>query len=237
VIDLEIKGFIETSFLDWDGKVVSVIYVPYCNFRCPFCHNFGLIKDPQSYESIPSERIKKFLVDRRDFIDGICLTGGEPCLHKGRGLFKFMRRIKDLGFQIKFDTNGTSPELLDKLFNDRLVDYIALDIKGPLDERYDRLSGVKTDLDIIKQSIRIIIEKGVPYEFRTTVVPTLLDTKDIEDIARSVAGAGKFVLQQFTAEHTWDESLREVIPYPREKLEEMVEACKPFVPNTVIRGA
>jgi len=237
VNDLEIKGFIETSFLDWDGKVVSVIYVPHCNFRCPFCHNSGLILNPQSYDSIPFERIEKFLTERRDFIDGVCLTGGEPCLHKDRGLFEFMRRIKDLGFQIKFDSNGTSPELLDKIFHERLVDYIAIDIKGPLDERYNKLSGIKTNLEAIKQSIKLIMEKGVPYEFRTTVVPTLLDTKDIEDIARYVAGADKFALQQFASEHTWDEALRSVKPYPREKLEEMIEASKPFVPNTIIRGA
>lgn len=236
-MDLEIKGLIETSFLDWDGKIVSTLYVPYCNFRCPFCHNSGLIEKPQGYETIPVERVEKFMLDRKDFLDGICLTGGEPCLHKKRGLFEFMQHIKGLGFQIKFDTNGTDPETLKKVIDNKLVDYIAMDIKGPLDERYDKLSGVKTDLDKVKQCIAIMVENEVPYEFRTTVVPTLLDTKDIEDIAEYISGANKFVLQQFAAEHTWDESLRSVKPYFREKLEEMAGVSKEFVPATLIRGA
>ena len=235
-MDLEIKGFIETSFLDWDGKIVSTLYVPLCNFRCPFCHNSGLIEDPQQYGTVSIEYIKKFLLDRKDFIDGICLTGGEPCLHKNHGLFEFMKSIKDLGFQVKLDTNGTDPDTLQKIIDDSLVDYIAMDIKGPLDERYNKLAGIKVNLDKIKQSIKIIMGSGVDYEFRTTVVPTLLDTKDFEDIAKYIKGAQKYVFQQFAAEHTWDKSLREVNPYPKEKLEEMVEVSKPYVINTLIRG-
>jgi len=234
--DLEIKGFIETSFLDWDGKIVSTLYVTGCNFRCPFCHNSGLIEKPQDYETIPLAHIESFLLERKDFLDGICLTGGEPCLHKNRGLFEFLKRVQDLGFQVKFDTNGTDPECLKKVIDQKLADYIAMDVKGPLDERYDKLSGVKTDLDRIKAGIKIIRESGVPYEFRTTVVPSLLESKDIEDIARYVAGAEKFVLQQFVAEHTWDETLRTIKPYFREKLEEMVAVAKPYVANTIIRG-
>ena len=235
--DLEIKGFIETSFLDWDGKIVSTLYVAGCNFRCPFCHNAGLIEKPQEYETVPLTQIEKFLLERRDFLDGICLTGGEPCLHKNRGLFEFLRQVKDLGFQVKFDTNGTDPECLKKVIDQKLVDYIAMDVKGPLDERYDRLSGVKTDLDRIKDSIKIIRESGLAYEFRTTVVPTLLGRKDVEDIAKYIAGADKFVFQQFVADHTWDEGLRSIKPYPREQLDEMVAAARAHVANTVIRGA
>ena len=233
---LEIKGFNETSFLDWDGKVVSTLYVPLCNFRCAFCHNSGLIENPQSYETIPHERIEKFLLERKDFLDGVCLTGGEPSLHKKHGLFVFMRRIKDLGFQIKFDTNGTDPECLQKIINDQLVDYIAMDVKGPLDDRYDKLSGVKSDLEKIKQSIKIIMQSGFPYEFRTTIVPKLLDMNDVEDIARFIAGAEKYVLQQFVAQNCWDKSFRLVKPYPKEKLEELSGMAKTFVDNVVIRG-
>lgn len=235
--DLQIKGFIETSFLDWDGKIVSTLYVAGCNFRCPFCHNSGLIERPGDFETIALARIEGFLLEHKDFLDGICLTGGEPCLHKERGLFEFLRRIKALGFGIKFDTNGADPECLKKVIDEKLADYVAMDVKGPLDERYDRLSGIRTDLDKVKASIRIIRESGVPYEFRTTVAPTLLDTPDIEDIAKDIAGAEKLVLQQFVADHTWDESLRSLKPYPREKLDEMAAAARPHVANTLIRGA
>lgn len=235
-MDLEIKGFIETSLLDWDGKIVSTLFVPYCNFRCPFCHNQGLVEKPQGFQTISLSRIEKYLVEHKDFIDGVCLTGGEPALHKNRGLFEFMRRIKDLGFQVKIDTNGTDPELLQKVLDKKIIDYIAMDIKGPLANKYHKLAGVKTDLDKIKQSIMIIMEDRVPYEFRTTVVPAMLGIKDIEGIARAIKGARKFVLQQFVAENAWDEALREIKPYPREKLDEMAEASKKFVTNTILRG-
>lgn len=235
-MSLEIKGFIETSFLDWDGKLVSTIFLPFCNFRCSFCHNSGLVENPDSFETIPLSRVTNYLLEHRDFIDGICLTGGEPCLHKDQGLFDFMQQIKDLGFQIKIDTNGTDPDCLKKIVKQKLVDYIAMDLKGPLDERYDRLAGIKTDLNKIRQSIGLIDKSEIPYEFRTTVVPTLLDLKDIEDIAKSIEGLKKFVLQQFVANNTWDESLRGIKPYSREKLEEMVEAAKRYVLATSLRG-
>jgi len=234
---LEIKGFIETSFLDWDGKVVSTLYVAGCNFRCPFCHNAGLIEKPHEYETIPLKKIEGFLLERKDFLDGICLTGGEPCLHKKRGLFEFLQRVKDLGFQVKFDSNGLDPECLHRLIGQNLVDYIAMDIKGPLDERYDKLSGVKTDLSKVKQSIKLIMESELDYEFRTTVVPTLLSPEDVVDIAKELKGARKFVLQQFAPAHTWDEALRTIKPYDREVLDEMVKPCQPYVKNILIRGA
>jgi len=235
-MELEIKGFIETSFLDWDGKIVSTLYVAGCNFRCPFCHNAGLIEKPQEYETISLERIEKHLIKHRDFIDGICLTGGEPCLHHDRGLIRFMKRIKANGFMIKLDSNGTRPECLKNALNEKLVDYFAMDIKGPLDERYDRLTGVKTDLEKIKQSIAIIMGSGVEYEFRTTVVPTLIDVADVKDIVGHIAGADKYVLQQFAPDHSWDESFRKIEPHPREKLEEMAEAAKKEISNVIIRG-
>jgi len=233
---LEIKGFIETSFLDWDGKVVSTLYVAGCNFHCPFCHNSGLIEKPQEYETIPLDKIENFLLERKDFVDGICLTGGEPTLHKNKGLFEFLQRVKDLGFKVKFDSNGLDPGCLGSLVARKLIDYIAMDIKGPLDERYDKLSGVKTDLSKIKESIKLIMASGLDYEFRTTVVPTLLSVQDVVDIAKNLKGAKKFVLQQFVAEHCWDEKLRSIKPYDKEEIEKMILQAKKYIPQTVIRG-
>lgn len=234
--DLEIKGFVETSFLDWDGKVVSALFVPFCNFRCPFCHNLGLTDNSQQYETISCDRIERYLLEHRDFIDGICLTGGEPALHKGRGLVEFLRKIKDNGFEIKFDSNGTDPDLLEELSRGRLVDYFAVDVKAPLDERYYKLAGVETDLEKIGRSLEVVRNSGVGYEFRTTVVPTLLDGKDLLDIAGTIAGAEKFVLQRFVPANCRDRALRNVKAYTREELGGMVEACKKFVDNTRLRG-
>lgn len=235
-MDLPIKGFTETSFSDWDGKVVSTLFVPDCNFRCPFCHNFGLVQNPEGYETIPLARIIKFLLEQKNFIDGVCLSGGEPCLSKNAGLFEFMQRVKGMGYPVKIDTNGSDPECLKKGIEEKLIDYIALDIKGPLDERYDKLAGVKVDLLKIKQSIRTIMESGLSYEARTTVVPTLLCRGEIEEIARFISGASKFVLQQFEPKLAWDKTLRLVSPFSRQELEEMAMDCKKFVPNTILRG-
>ncbi|MFH1361314.1 MAG: anaerobic ribonucleoside-triphosphate reductase activating protein [bacterium] len=235
-MSLQIKGFIETSFLDWDGKVVSTLYVAGCSFRCPFCHNSGLLFTPEKYELVPWEKIAAFLLERRDFIDGICLTGGEPCLHQENGLFEFLRQIKKLGFQIKLDSNGYQPECLEKIIAEKLVDYVAMDLKGPLDKRYDQLSGVKTDLSKIRSSLAIIQRSGLDYEFRTTVVPTLLYNGEIEAMAEEIKGAKKFVLQQFVPDHCLSGSLREIKPYSREKFVELAELAKKFVPNTCLRG-
>ncbi len=234
---LQIKGFIETSFLDWDGKIVSTLYVAGCNFRCPFCHNSGLIENPGQYDTVALEKIENFMLERKDFLDGICLTGGEPCLHKNAGLFEFLTKLKKQDFQIKFDSNGADPDCLKQVVEQKLCDYIAMDIKGPLDERYDRLSGIKTDLEKVKQSVKIIMDSGLSYEFRTTVVPTLLDNKDMEDIAIELEGAKKFVLQQFVAENCWDEGMRKLKPYDREKLDEMVKIMQPYISKILIRGA
>jgi len=232
-----IKGFIETSFLDWDGHIVSTLYVPGCNFRCPFCHNSGLIEHPEQYETVPLEKIENYLLEHKDFLDGICLTGGEPALHKNAGLYDFLKRVKSHGFKIKFDTNGTDPEVLKNLYRDKLVDYVAMDLKAPFDERYNKLAGVKVDLNKIKESVKTIMESNVPYELRTTVVPTLLDTKDIEDLAGDIRGAEKFVLQQFVADNCWDKEMRSVKPYSKEKLEQMAKAAEKHVKKVEIRGA
>lgn len=230
---MEIRGFQETSFLDWDGKVCAVAYVPRCNFRCPFCHNAGLIDNPDQFKPITFDEITEYLTEHRDFIDGICLTGGEPCLHD---YFDFFRKIKDLGFLIKLDTNGYMPEVLKKSIDSGLIDYIAMDVKGPIDQRYDKLSGIKTDINKIEESIRIIVNSGISYEFRTTVVPELLKEADIEDIAKYLKGAKKFALQQFVGKNTLDSALADIKPYEKDVLEKMAEASKKYIPNTILRG-
>jgi len=234
--ELEIRGFIETSFLDWDGHVVSTVYVPYCNFHCPFCHNSHLIEHPEQFDAVPNKDIESFVLKRKNFIDGLCITGGEPCLHKDKGLFEFIRRIKSMGLKIKFDTNGTDPDVIKKLIDEKLIDYFAMDVKGPLDERYDKLSGVKTDIREIKKSIDVIMGSGVHYEFRTTVVPGLLDVPDITDIAKHLKGAEKLVLQQFSPKNAWSESLREAKPFEKQKFEEMRTAAKEHVKECILRG-
>lgn len=119
--NLQIKGFAESSFLDWDGKIVSTIHFPDCNFRCHFCHNAGLVNNPDQYETISHAHVLNFLIDRKDFIDGVCITGGEPTLHKDKGLIKFIEKIKSLGFLVKLDTNGSDPDCLLYLYRKKIT--------------------------------------------------------------------------------------------------------------------
>lgn len=233
-MNIDIRGIIESSFLDWDGKIVATFYVPKCNFRCPFCHNWDLIENPDRFESKSFETIQAYLLEHGDFLDGICLTGGEPCIYQG--LPDFLKRIRGLGMKTKLDTNGSFPDMLGKVIGKGLVDYIAMDVKAPLDERYDKAAGVSVDIDKIKASIEIIMKSGVEYEFRTTVVPTLLETADIGEIAEYISDAEKYVLQQFVPDNTYSIDLREVKPYGKDTFDAMTLHGSKFVEKMLVRG-
>ncbi|MFH1387360.1 MAG: anaerobic ribonucleoside-triphosphate reductase activating protein [bacterium] len=229
-----VRGFIETSFLDWDGKVCSVVFLPYCNFRCPFCNNSLLVETPEILPEVKMEKIEGFLERGKDFIDGIVITGGEPTMHPW--LPELIKRFRTLGFLIKLDTNGTNPSLLTNLLTNRLTDFVAMDLKAPLNDKYNQLTNTKVDLEKIKESIKIIMNSGLDYEFRTTVVPTLLGKAEIEEMAKSISNAKKLVLQQFVPIHTLDEKMRSLPAYSKEKLLEMQAIAKKYVPNTIVRG-
>ena len=229
-----IRGIIQTSFLDWDGKVSMVLYSSNCNMKCPFCHNWEFMDSPERYPEKTWEEIKSYLEEHSDFIDGACITGGEPLLEPD--IEELIQNIKSIGKLVKLDTNGTMPDILSDLIEKGLVDYVAMDVKMPLDERYFKAAGIETDLDKIKKSIEIIMKSGIDYEFRTTVVPTIHAKEDILDIARYIKGAKKYVLQQFTPFHACDENLRELEPYDNEIIADMAADCEPFVERVSVRG-
>ena len=232
---IEIKGFIETSMLDWEGMIISTLYVPYCNFRCPYCQNSGLVLSPQQYETIPLEKITDFLVKKKDWIEGICLTGGEPCLFKD--LPDFLKKIRETEAKIKLDTNGTFPEMLKRVIKEKLIDYVAMDIKAPIEEdKYNKSAGVKVDLSKIKESIEIIMNSDIDYEFRTTVVPTLHTQEDIIEIARYIQGAKKYALQNFSNKEVMNPAFKEIKPYRREELKKMARLVSPYVTICKVRG-
>ncbi|MFH1075525.1 MAG: anaerobic ribonucleoside-triphosphate reductase activating protein [Pseudomonadota bacterium] len=217
-----IKGFIEASFLDWPGKIVSVLFLPNCNFRCPFCHNHRLVKDGLSLEEIPLDQILARLSKLRGWIDGVCITGGEPTLHEG--LTSLIAAIRAEGFLVKLDTNGTHPEILRYLVRDRLLDEVAMDIKSPLREHnYSVCAGVPVSVQQIEESIDLLMGCGVAYSFRTTVVPGLLEEDDIYEIARRVKGATRLLLQNFNPHDPLDPALKHTKPYSEESLAKMQE--------------
>ncbi len=221
---------IETSLIDWEGKIVSTLYVSSCNFRCPYCYNCDLVLHPNNFKNIPFEDINSYLLGRKDFIDGICMSGGEPTLYPD--LPSYFKEIKDKGFLIKLDTNGANPKLLEELLGLGLVDYIAMDIKSSLDfDDYSKAAGIRDKilLEKVKDSIKLIMNSKVDYEFRTTVVPILHTEETIIKIAKYISGAKKYVLQNFSPlERTLEPTFQKIIPYSAEKIQELTEKAKKY---------
>jgi len=209
---IEIKGFLETSFLDWPGKLCSVLFLPHCNFRCPYCHNHPLVFHPEQYSTIPLEDILDRLHSLKNWIDGVCLTGGEPTLHAD--LPSLIREIKRHRFLVKLDTNGSNPQRLENLMETGGVDFISMDVKAPLDPFcYSRSTGLPINLKPILESIEILKGGKVEYEFRMTVVPGLHREEDIQTLGNQLRVGRRFILQNFNPENPLDPSLKNIIPY------------------------
>lgn len=223
-----IGGLQKLTLIDYPGKIACTVFTVGCNFRCHFCHNPELI-DPSKFklsEIIEEKSFFDFLNARRGLLDGVCITGGEPTLYPD--LPEFIKKIKALGFLVKLDTNGTKPEMLTALIADKLVDCIAMDIKTALKkDLYEKVTGSAVDFENIKKSIEIIMQSGLEYEFRTTVVPGLHTENDILSIAEEIHGAKKYYLQQFVAgEKIFNPDFREIKSYPEEFLRELREKIK-----------
>ena len=232
-MDINIKGVQKTSLIDYPGQVASIIFVSRCNFRCPFCHNPELVFN-EIKEDIKPEEVFDFLKKRKRWTGGVCITGGEPMLHKG--LPEFMKEINNLGFKVKVDTNGTNPEMIKKIIDEKLVDYIAMDIKAPLDD-YKKATKVNVDMKAIQKSIDIIMNSGIKYEFRTTVVPGLFDEKDAEKIGKWLKGAKKMCLQQFrNQDKVLDEKFQGIEPYRPKKLKEFKQILSKYIKKVEVRG-
>lgn len=178
---MRIGGLLKTSLIDYPGKIAAVVFTQGCNFRCFYCHNPELIA---SKEGVYSEKeILDFLGRRRRKISGVVITGGEPTLQED--LPDFLKKIKEMGFLTKLDTNGSNPRMLRKLIEQDLVDYAAMDIKGPFSKYHDIVCA-SVDLDDIKESIRLLMDSNLDYEFRTTIGKGILDIDDIEEIAKYI---------------------------------------------------
>ncbi len=231
---MRITGFVKNSLIDWDGYVCSVAFLPGCNFRCPFCQNPELALNKDTLSEVPLPRIREYLEEHSDFLDGVVITGGEPTIHED--LPDLIREFKDMGLMVKLDTNGSRPALVEDLIGADLLDFVSMDIKAPLDSRYNEASGTEVDLDKVKQSISSLMEDPVDYEFRTTVVPVLLDKGDIEDIAAYIGGARRYILQQFRPKVTLDDNYSVLDPYSESELREMAEIAKEYVRKVLIRG-
>ena len=231
---LEIKGFIQTTLIDWPGKIASEVFLAGCNFRCPYCHSRHLVVAPQELEAIPLEAVLAHLRKNAGWIDGMVVSGGEPTLNQE--LTAVLKKFKQLGLKVKLDTNGTQPEFLEELARAGLIHYVAMDIKAPLDERYWRACGVKCDLEAIRRSIDFLLKDEVDCEFRTTVCPAFSEGRDILDIAREIEGAKRYILQNFRPVNCLDPEMEKVSPFSKEVLQEMALVAGQFVREVSVRG-
>ena len=224
--------------LDWEGMLASTLFLPRCNFKCPFCQNPDLVLHPERLETVPFSLVREFIIEREGWIDGVCITGGEPCMRDG--LPELCRQLKDLGVGVKVDTNGSFPGMLELLFSKGLVDYVAMDVKAPLEPgRYRLATGVDLPgiLDDVRRSIELIRGSGVEREFRTTVVPLMHSPSDVAIIAEMLEGEQRYVLQHFSPKATIDPRYAELKPFTEEDMQAMLEQARRFVPGAVVRGA
>lgn len=215
---MKIGGLRKVSLIDYPGRISAVLFTQGCNFRCSYCHNPELV-DPSRYgETISEKKVLTYLENRRGKLDAVTLSGGEPTLQPD--LLSFAGRIRELGYLIKVDTNGSRPDVLEKLFDAGLVDYIAMDIKGP-PEKYQQITNADIHLETIRQSVELILASGVEYEFRTTVVKTLLNIDDFSGIVRIIQPARLFVLQTFVPSKALEERYLKGALFTREELEQI----------------
>ena len=228
-----IGGFQKTSLLDYPGKIACIVFTQMCNFRCGYCHNPELndIKKVNE-EVIDVNTFFEFLEKRKGKLDGVVITGGEPTLQKG--IYQFIFEIKNMGFCVKLDSNGSNPEILKNLIDDKLVDYVAMDIKAPMCKYHDVIK-TKIPLDNIYQSIQILLENKVDYEFRTTVVKEQLTFEDFEKIGGMIKGAKKYYLQKFVPSKTLDETFMNYSTYTDEEFQKIKDILKDKVEFVDVR--
>ena len=228
---MKIQGLQKMTLLDFPGRVACTVFLGGCDFRCPFCHN-GELLDGTAPALLDDQELLRFLKGRRGLLDGVAVTGGEPLLRKD--LPDLLRAIRELGFAVKVDTNGNHPAALEALLEKGLADYIAMDIKNS-PEKYALTAGLSgIDLAPVRRSVSLLMDSGVPYEFRTTVVDELHKARDFEAIGQWIAGAKAYFLQPFTD--------RDSVPFAglhapsREDLEKYASIMRIYVPYTSIRG-
>ena len=230
--DIVISGLQKLTLLDFPGKVACTLFTKGCNMRCPFCHNASLVTRAAEQPVYNNDDILAFLKKRAGVLDGVCFTGGEPTLMRGLG--DFMRQVKELGYSIKLDTNGTNPKMLRSLIDDRLVDYVAMDIKNS-PEKYAETVGVENfDMAPICESTEILMSGDVDFEFRTTVSYPYHTDNDIRKIGEWLRGEEKFFLQQF--KDSGDIIGSDIRAIEKDEMEKFINILKPFVPNAQLRG-
>jgi len=229
-----VGGLQKFSLIDYPGKIAAIVFTHGCNLRCPYCHNPELVLP--EYAPCPSfteTEIIQFMASRLGKLDALCITGGEPTIHAGLG--PFFKEIKKLGFLTKLDTNGTNPKMLQLLIDNELLDYVAMDIKAPF-ERYQEVTRSNVNINSIKQSISILTNSNIPYEFRTTVVKDFITLQDIKRIGVQIQGAPLGVIQNFSKTKCLEKNFLQKSPYSVNELEQMVAELSKYLTKAIRRN-
>lgn len=229
----EIKGIEKFSSRDFPGHISSTIFFGGCTFRCPFCHNAELVLQPETIPTMSADWFLSYLDSRKGWLEGLCFTGGEPLLHDD--VEDLIRVVRERGLLVKLDTNGSFPDRLEALLALGLVDWVAMDIKAPLD-RYREVTRSTVDVEKIVRSVDLLRSSGIRHHFRTTVVPGLVGQDDVVKIGEWLRGEDRYLIQQFVPRTTIDPAFLEVKPFPRAALEEIVAAAKPYFGEVAIEG-
>lgn len=225
---MNIGGLQKMTLLDYPGKIACTVFLSGCNLRCPFCHNASLVLPRRLSPVMTQEELLVFLRSRVRRLDGVCITGGEPTLY--HDLPELIEEIRELGFSVKLDTNGSSPEMLQNILP--LVDYVAMDIKNCPEKYCDTCGGVDI-LAQVRESVRLLMDSGVDYEFRTTVCHPFHRPEDLKKIGQWLSGAKQYFIQQFVDS---GDLVGEAFPLSPEEMQALLEAVLPDIPNAKVRG-
>ncbi len=229
---MKISGLQKLTLLDYPGHLACTIFTLGCNFRCPFCQNASLVLSQRKNSQYEEEEILNFLSSRKHILEGICISGGEPTIQPD--LIHFIRKVKSMGYLVKLDTNGTHPKLIRQLMKEHTIDMIAMDIKNSK-ENYEKTCGIETlRIDSIEESIELMKEGWIPYEFRTTVVKELHTKKDIEEIGKWLHGSSPYYLQAFV--DSGDLIGGNLTGYNKQELTELLTIVRKYLPNSFLRG-
>lgn len=231
---MKIYGFQKTTLLDYPGKVACTVFLGGCNFRCPFCHNSALVFSSSFPEAVDEDEFFNYIKKRRGILDGVCVTGGEPLI--SAETLDFLRRIKDAGLSVKLDTNGSFPDRLETAVNEKLVDYVAMDIKNSR-KNYGKAVGIENyNTASVERSVSFLLKKQIPFEFRTTAVKGIHETLDFIDIAAWIQGAAKYYLQSFVRSDGILDGNAPLSSFTRQEMEEFAEIAERTVETVEIRG-
>ncbi|NLP16191.1 MAG: anaerobic ribonucleoside-triphosphate reductase activating protein [Clostridiales bacterium] len=229
---MQIHGFIKSTLLDYPKHLAATVFVGGCNMRCPFCHNASLVLRPHTQPIISEDDIMSYLNTRKNILEGVCITGGEPTLYPDLSLF--IEQIKELGLKVKLDTNGTNPSLMYELINKKLIDYVSMDIKNSKDKYKSTAGNKDISMDKIEESVSLLISNVIDYEFRTTIVNELHTEQDMKSIGLWIKGAKAYYLQAYS--DSGDVISPGFTSPSKETLIQYKELLSPYVDYVGIRG-